>query len=52
MKITLVVTSNRVFSAMLDVQAAAVVENHLLKQGVDILKGEDIVQSMPEARSR
>lgn len=44
MKITLVVTSNRVFSAMLDVQAAAVVENHLLKQGVDVLKGEDIVQ--------
>jgi len=44
MKITLVVTSNRVFSTMLDVQAAAVVEDHLRQQGVDVLKGEDIVQ--------
>ncbi len=44
MKITLVVTSNRVFSTMLDVSAAAVVEDHLRRQGVDILKGEDIVR--------
>jgi nitrite reductase (NADH) large subunit len=44
MKITLVVTSNRVFSTMLDVGAAAVVEDHLRRQGVDILKGEDIVR--------
>ncbi len=44
MKVTLVVTSNRVFSTMLDVQAAAVVEDHLQRQGVDILKGEDIVR--------
>lgn len=44
MKITLVVTSNRVFSTMLDVQAAAVVEDHLQRQEVDILKGEDIVR--------
>ena len=44
MKITLVVTSNRVFSTMLDVPAAAVVEDHLRRQGVDILKGEDIVR--------
>jgi nitrite reductase (NADH) large subunit len=43
MKITLIVTSNRVFSTMLDVPGAAVVEDHLRKQGVDILKGEDIV---------
>jgi len=44
MKITLVVTSNRLFSTMLDVEAAAVVEDHLRRQGVDILKGEDIVR--------
>ena len=44
MKVTLIVTSNRVFSTMLDVPAAAVVENHLRRQGVDILKGEDIVR--------
>lgn len=43
MKITLIVTSNRVFSTMLDVPGAAVVEDHLRRQGVDILKGEDIV---------
>jgi NADPH-dependent 2,4-dienoyl-CoA reductase/sulfur reductase-like enzyme len=43
MKITLIVTSNRVFSTMLDVPGAAVVEEHLRLQGVDILKGEDIV---------
>jgi len=43
MKITLIVTSNRVFSTMLDAGAAAVVEDHLRRQGVDILKGEDIV---------
>jgi len=43
MKITLIVTSNRVFSTMLDVPGAAVVEDHLRSQGVDILKGEDIV---------
>jgi len=44
MKITLVVTSNRVFSTMLDKDAAAVVEAHLKNRGVDILKGEDITQ--------
>ncbi len=44
MKITLVVTSNRVFSTMLDVPGAVVVEDHLRKQGVDVLKGEDIVR--------
>jgi len=44
MKITLIVTSNRVFSTMLDVEAAAVVEDHLRKQEVDILKDEDIVR--------
>ena len=44
MKITLIVTSNRVFSTMLDVPGAAVVEDHLHKQGVDVLKGEDIVR--------
>jgi NAD(P)H-nitrite reductase large subunit len=44
MKITLIVTSNRVFSTMLDTGAAAVVEDHLRRQGVDILKGEDIVK--------
>lgn len=44
MKITLVVTSNRVFSTMLDVPGAAVVEDHLRRQGVDVLKGEDIVR--------
>jgi len=49
-KITLVVTSNRVFSSMLDVPAAAVVEDHLRRQGVDILKGEDIARI--DARGR
>ncbi|MFA5321307.1 MAG: FAD-dependent oxidoreductase [Smithella sp.] len=44
MKITLIVTSNRVFSTMLDVPGAAVVEDHLRRQGVDILKGEDIIR--------
>jgi len=43
MKLTFVVTSNRIFSTMLDAEAAAVVENHLVKQGVEILKGEDII---------
>ena len=49
-KITFVVTSNRIFSSMLDVPAAAVVENHLRQQGVDILKGENIVRI--DARGR
>lgn len=44
MKITLIVTSNRVFSTMLDVQAAAVVEDRLRQQGVNVLKCEDIIR--------
>jgi NAD(P)H-nitrite reductase large subunit len=48
MKITFVVTSNRVFSTMLDVRAAAVVEDRIRQQGVDVLKGEDIVRISAE----
>jgi nitrite reductase (NADH) large subunit len=44
MKITFIVTSNRIFSTMLDSQAAAVVENHIRQQGVDVIKGDDIVR--------
>ena len=50
MKTTFVVTSNRVFSTMLDVQAAAVVEEHLRQGGVDVIKGDDIVRIDAEGK--
>jgi NAD(P)H-nitrite reductase large subunit len=50
MKITFIVTSNRVFSTMLDVKAAAIVEDRLRQQGVDVLKGEDIIRIGTEGK--
>jgi nitrite reductase (NADH) large subunit len=41
--VTFVVTSNRVFSTMLDSPAAELVARKLREQGVEILTGEDIV---------
>jgi NAD(P)H-nitrite reductase large subunit len=50
MKITLVIGSNRVFSTMLDESAAEVVEKHLLEQGVEVRKGENIVKIDPSGQ--
>lgn len=44
MDITFVISSNRVFSTLMDVQAASFVEKQLLGKGVEIRKGEDIVR--------
>lgn len=41
--VTFVVTSNRVFSTMLDTPAAGLVARKLREQGVEILTGEEIV---------
>ena len=41
--VTFVVTSNRVFSTMLDSPAAELVARKLREQGIEILTGEDIV---------
>ncbi|MBN1615079.1 MAG: NAD(P)/FAD-dependent oxidoreductase [Deltaproteobacteria bacterium] len=50
MKITFIVSSNRVFSMMLDRPAAAFVEDRLRQQGVDVLKGEDIARIDAEGK--
>ena len=42
MKVTLVVSSDRVFSTMFDASASRLMEQKLSEKGVDLLKGEDI----------
>jgi len=44
MRVTFVVTSNRLFSTMLDVPSAAFLEKKLSDKGIEIRKGEDIVK--------
>lgn len=43
MDITFVISSNRVFSTLMDLEAARVTERLLLEKGIEIRKGEDIV---------
>jgi len=50
MKVTFVVTSNRVFSTMLDARAAAVVEERLRREGVEIFRSDDIVRIAPDGK--
>ena len=45
--ITLVISSDRVFSTMLDLQAAAFLQQRLVELGVDIRKRTDIVRILP-----
>ncbi len=42
--VTFVISSNRVFSTMMDVEAAAFFEKKLAGMGVEVLKGDDIVR--------
>lgn len=44
MDITLVISSNRVFSTLMDLEAAAFMEKLLLEKGIEIRKGDDIVR--------
>jgi len=48
MKITFVVTSDRVFSTILDVPASRLVERILTEKGVEVLKGENITAISPD----
>ena len=50
--VTFVVTSNRVFSTMLDSAAAELVARMLREQGVEILTGEDIATIDPSGEVR
>ncbi len=47
-KVTFVVSSNRVFSMMLDEDASKVVEGRIRAKGVDILKNDDITAIEPD----
>lgn len=44
MDITFVISSNRVFSTLMDLDAATFVEKQLLEKGIEIRKGDDILR--------